>query len=65
MNIAFRINLNIDTLTYQYITTRLNENKFGTYFSEIYDIIDSVLKNKEKYSNIKFIGIHFHIDSQF
>ena len=63
-NIAFRINPNIDAHTHQYITTGLNENKFGIYLSEIYDIIDSVLKNKEKYSNIKFIGIHFHIGSQ-
>ena len=64
VNIAFRINPNIDAHTHQYITTGLNENKFGIYLSEIYDIIDSVLRNKEKYSNIKFIGIHFHIGSQ-
>ena len=64
VNIAFRINPNIDAHTHKYITTGVNDNKFGIYLQDIDNIINDVLNDKEKYSNVKFIGIHFHIGSQ-
>jgi len=58
--IALRINPNIDAQTHKYITTGLEENKFGINFHELTDVL-AVLKNC---SNLKLIGLHFHIGSQ-
>ena len=63
VNIAFRINPNIQAHTHSKITTGLNENKFGISLKDIYSIIDQVVENK-LYKNVRFIGIHFHIGSQ-
>ena len=59
-NIALRINPNVDAHTHQYITTGLEENKFGIGMWEIEKIVEAA-KNM---SNINLIGIHFHIGSQ-
>lgn len=58
--IAFRINPNVDAHTHEYITTGLNENKFGLSLSILPEAIDrlQVLKS------VELIGIHFHIGSQ-
>ncbi len=58
--IALRINPNIDAQTHKYITTGLEENKFGINFHELTDVL-TVLKNC---TNLKLIGLHFHIGSQ-
>ncbi|MEA3317027.1 MAG: diaminopimelate decarboxylase [Bacteroidota bacterium] len=58
--IALRINPNIDANTHHYITTGIEENKFGINIYQLDDII-SKLKNQH---NIKLIGLHFHIGSQ-
>lgn len=58
--IALRINPNIDARTHKYITTGLNENKFGINETDL----PNALKIISKSSNIKLIGIHFHIGSQ-
>lgn len=58
--IAIRINPNVDAKTHQYITTGLEENKFGINTWELNDCIQ-VLKSSE---NIQLIGIHFHVGSQ-
>ncbi len=58
--IAIRINPNVSAHTHHYITTGLNENKFGINMSELDKVIDLVLK----LNNVKLIGIHFHIGSQ-
>lgn len=42
VNIAFRINPNIQAHTHSKITTGLNENKFGISLKDIYSIIDQV-----------------------
>lgn len=58
--IAIRINPNVDAKTHEYITTGLNDNKFGINhwdFNEVGQILRSL-------SNIKLTGIHFHIGSQ-
>ncbi|MCR9133753.1 MAG: diaminopimelate decarboxylase [bacterium] len=59
-NVALRLNPNVNAETHHYITTGLNENKFGIHE----DDLDSVLEKIPSLSNIKLIGIHFHIGSQ-
>ena len=58
--IALRINPNVNAKTHHYITTGLEENKFGINMWEL----DAVLKVLKKASNIELIGLHFHIGSQ-
>tara|TARA_R110002126_G_scaffold35949_6_gene109953 strand:+ start:4164 stop:5327 length:1164 start_codon:yes stop_codon:yes gene_type:complete len=58
--VALRINPNVDAKTHKYITTGLKENKFGINerdLPEIFNLLPSL-------TNIKLIGIHFHIGSQ-
>ena len=59
-HIALRINPNVDAQTHKYITTGLEENKFGINIHELPEVI-SVLKHCD---NLQLIGIHFHIGSQ-
>lgn len=59
-NIALRINPNVDAYTHKYITTGLEENKFGINPYE-FDAVLNVLKTLE---NLNFTGLHFHIGSQ-
>src|SRR6185312_4243021 len=59
-NVALRINPNVDAHTHHYITTGLEENKFGINQWELNDCIDALKEAK----NLDFIGIHFHIGSQ-
>lgn len=59
-NVALRINPNVNAKTHKYITTGLDENKFGINPWEF----DSVLNLLSKLKNIKLVGLHFHIGSQ-
>jgi diaminopimelate decarboxylase len=59
-NIALRINPNVDAHTHHYITTGLNENKFGFNLEDVENVMDVVIKAK----NLNLIGVHFHIGSQ-
>lgn len=59
-NVALRINPNVNAKTHQYITTGLEENKFGINQWEF----DAVISKLALLSNIKLIGLHFHIGSQ-
>lgn len=59
-NIALRINPNVDAHTHQYITTGLEENKFGIGLWEV----EAAANKAQELSNINLIGIHFHIGSQ-
>ncbi|MEO6301732.1 MAG: diaminopimelate decarboxylase, partial [Bacteroidia bacterium] len=59
-NIALRINPNVDAYTHKYITTGLEENKFGINPYE-FDAVLDVLKGL---NNLNFTGLHFHIGSQ-
>jgi diaminopimelate decarboxylase len=59
-HIALRINPNVDAYTHKYITTGLEENKFGINPYEFETVID-LLKTLD---HIKLIGLHFHIGSQ-
>lgn len=58
--IALRINPNVDAKTHAYITTGLNENKFGIHPQKIPELIDFIKKSK----HIQLKGLHFHIGSQ-
>ncbi|MEI6884262.1 MAG: diaminopimelate decarboxylase [Bacteroidota bacterium] len=58
--IALRIIPGIDALTHRYITTGLEENKFGIHPWQF----DTVLENLGSFKNLRFSGLHFHIGSQ-
>lgn len=58
--IALRINPNVKANTHHYITTGLEENKFGINRWEF----DQVLALLNKRKNVQLVGTHFHIGSQ-
>lgn len=58
--IAIRINPNVNAHTHHYITTGLEENKFGFNHWEL----ESFTKAIGQYNNIELVGLHFHIGSQ-
>jgi diaminopimelate decarboxylase len=58
--IALRINPYIEAHTHKYITTGIEESKFGINTWEL----DEVIKKLSEFRNLKLIGIHFHIGSQ-
>lgn len=59
-SIAIRINPNVKANTHHYITTGLEENKFGISTSRLEEVVNVFLTCK----NISLIGLHFHIGSQ-
>src|SRR5690606_8391366 len=59
-NVALRINPNVDAQTHRYITTGLDENKFGISQWELGDAVEAV----RQCEYITLTGIHFHIGSQ-
>jgi diaminopimelate decarboxylase len=58
--IALRINPYIEAHTHKYITTGIEESKFGINTWEL----DDVIKRLSDFKNIRLIGMHFHIGSQ-
>lgn len=58
--VAFRINPNVHANTHHYITTGLDENKFGISMPDL----EGVINRMEKMKNVRFEGMHFHIGSQ-
>ncbi len=59
-HIALRINPNVDAHTHKYITTGLEENKFGINPYEF----ETVIEKLKTLTHLKLIGLHFHIGSQ-
>lgn len=59
-DIALRINPNVNAHTHRYITTGLEENKFGIGLWEL----DSVISRMKRMDNVNLAGLHFHIGSQ-
>ena len=59
-NISIRINPNVNAHTHHYITTGLEENKFGINTWEL----PEVMQITGKCRHIVFTGLHFHIGSQ-
>lgn len=58
--VAIRINPNVDAHTHHFITTGLDENKFGINTWQLDDVA-TTLRNCP---NLQFLGVHFHIGSQ-
>ncbi|MBL4676602.1 MAG: diaminopimelate decarboxylase [Mucilaginibacter sp.] len=58
--VAIRINPNVDAHTHHFITTGLDENKFGINTWQLNEVAEALRSLK----NIKFLGIHFHVGSQ-
>lgn len=58
--VALRINPNVDAYTHKYITTGLEENKFGINQHEFEHVVELIQSSV----NLKFSGLHFHIGSQ-
>lgn len=59
-NVSFRLNPNIDARTHPHITTGKSINKFGIPATSLWHALDEL----EKYPNLFFNGLHFHIGSQ-
>ena len=59
-NIALRINPHIDAHTHKYITTAVEESKFGINICDL----DNVVSKLGELKNVKLIGMHFHLGSQ-
>ena len=59
-SIALRVNPNVAAHPHHYITTGIEENKFGFY---LYDLEHAIAVCREL-ENIRLIGLHFHIGSQ-
>jgi diaminopimelate decarboxylase len=58
--VALRLNPNVSANTHKYITTGLEENKFGINQWEL----DTITEKLKTLKNIRLIGLHFHIGSQ-
>lgn len=58
--IAIRINPNVDAHTHHYITTGLEENKFGISEWQFEEVIETL----KKLTSVKLVAFHFHIGSQ-
>lgn len=58
--VAIRINPNINAHTHHYITTGLEENKFGINAWELEEVVNKLKVLK----NLSLKGLHFHIGSQ-
>ena len=58
--IALRINPYIEAHTHKYITTGIEESKFGINTWELDDVVNKL----RDFRNLRLLGIHFHIGSQ-
>jgi diaminopimelate decarboxylase len=58
--VAIRINPNVDAHTHHFITTGLDENKFGINSWQLNEVAETL----RKCDSLQFVGIHFHIGSQ-
>lgn len=59
-DVALRVNPNIDAHTHHYITTGLEENKFGIHMS----LLDRAAEYAQNSPDMNLVGLHFHIGSQ-
>lgn len=60
-SVALRINPNIDAKTHHYITTGLDENKFGIMMHELEDCLALI---HSEGCVLTLVGLHFHVGSQ-
>ncbi|RRN76379.1 diaminopimelate decarboxylase, partial [Pseudoxanthomonas sp. SGD-10] len=59
-SVAIRVNPNVDANTHHYITTGLDENKFGINSWDLPKVVET-LRSSEY---LEFLGVHFHVGSQ-
>lgn len=59
-SVALRINPNVDANTHHYITTGLDENKFGIMQGDLPVCIEVLQES----AHLRLIGVHFHVGSQ-
>ncbi|TVR19287.1 MAG: diaminopimelate decarboxylase [Balneolaceae bacterium] len=59
-NVSIRLNPNVEANTHKYITTGLNENKFGITA----DKLPALFELLPSFKALNLTGIHFHIGSQ-
>ena len=60
IDIALRLNPNVNAATHAKITTGLKDNKFGFSVIELNRLIETL----DEFTNLNIIGLHFHIGSQ-
>lgn len=60
VDVALRINPDVDPHTHKYIATGHGDSKFGVSYKEI----DEVCAELHEYRNIRIVGLHFHVGSQ-
>lgn len=60
VDVAIRINPNVNAKTHAHITTGIEENKFGVSYKQFKNNLDLI----KSYPNIDLVGLHFHIGSQ-
>ena len=58
--VCLRINPDVEAHTHTHIITGMAENKFGIALSDMMKVVELA----KSLSNIRFIGLHFHIGSQ-
>lgn len=58
--LSLRLNPDIDAVTHNFLTTGLNDNKFGIPLFYLEEAIEKL----NQLSNVTLIGLHFHIGSQ-
>ncbi len=56
VNVAIRINPNVNANTHHYITTGLDDNKFGVNQADLEKVMDALVNFK----HIHLQGLHFH-----
>ena len=59
-NIMLRINPDIDAKTHKHISTGTYDNKFGIAFDDLLEFLPQL----NTITNLKLIGLHYHIGSQ-
>lgn len=60
VNVALRLNPDVESHTHAYITTAKKENKFGIDFATA----KKIFRNSKSYQNLVIKGIHLHVGSQ-
>lgn len=60
VDVALRINPDVDPHTHQHISTGHGDSKFGISYREIEQLADEI----EQLRNIRIVGLHFHVGSQ-
>ncbi|TVQ13175.1 MAG: diaminopimelate decarboxylase, partial [Bacteroidetes bacterium] len=58
--VAIRVNPGVAANTHRYITTGLEENKFGVHLSQLREVLDFASESPW----LQLMGLHFHIGSQ-